>query len=212
MNPLTKEQIAGRERTLLVAVLLSMWAPLATGIAVLLSRSTTQLADFLRRSIQLVALIVSWAVFRRLAGNPDLESSYRRRLERAATGLVAAALCISGGAIIGLALYRVGSFTPGGNAIPGLVVATLGAVTNSWFWRRYSRLVREQYDSILEAQRRMYGAKTLVDLGVMVALAAVVLAPSHPATRYVDIAGSLGVALYMMWSGLETARTSRSAP
>jgi hypothetical protein len=50
--------LAGRERTLLVALLLSLWGPLATGLAVLLSQSTTQVADFVRRSVELVALAI----------------------------------------------------------------------------------------------------------------------------------------------------------
>ena len=49
MRDLSAKQVAARERTLLIALLLSMWAPLATGYAVLMSHSTTQLADFIRR-------------------------------------------------------------------------------------------------------------------------------------------------------------------
>jgi len=41
---------------------------------------------------------------------------------------------------------------------------------------------------------------------VVLALAAVALAPTHPATRYVDILGSLIVALYLLFSGLRTAK------
>jgi hypothetical protein len=57
-----------RERTLLVALLLSAWAPFVTGWAVVLSQSTTQVADFVRRTVELVAIAVAWAVFRRLRG------------------------------------------------------------------------------------------------------------------------------------------------
>ncbi|KAF0194193.1 MAG: hypothetical protein FD169_1988 [Bacillota bacterium] len=56
MKDLSAAQVASRERTLLIALLLGMWAPLATGYAVLLSHSTTQVADFIRRTVDLVAL------------------------------------------------------------------------------------------------------------------------------------------------------------
>jgi len=39
-------------------------------------------------------------------------------------------------------------------------------------------------------------------LSVFAALAAVAIAPAHPATRYVDILGSISIAGYLLWSGL----------
>jgi len=46
-----------------------------------------------------------------------------------------------------------------------------------------------------------------VDFCVVTALAAVAIAPTHPATRYVDILGSVMVAVYLLWNGLNTARS-----
>jgi len=69
MNGLSKEQSSSREKTLLTALLLSLPAPLVTGIAVISSHSTTQLADFIRRTVELLALIISWWIFRQLQRN-----------------------------------------------------------------------------------------------------------------------------------------------
>lgn len=208
MHNLTREQASRREKTLLAALLLSMWAPLATGIAVILSRSTTQLADFIRRSIELLALFVSWRVFRYVEGKKGLEPVDRARLEKAAGLSVSAALVCSGIVMLLLALSRISAFQPGGNVYPGLVIASLGLLVNGWFWRRYASLNREQYNSIIETQRRLYLAKALVDLCVIAALAAVAAIPDHPATRYIDILGSVAVSLYLMWSGVNTARSA----
>lgn len=90
------------------------------------SQSTTQLADFLRRSMELAAIFISWWVFRKLHRN--------------------------------------------------------------------------------EALGKADQAKTTVDLCVTAALAAVAIAPAHPATRYIDILGSIVVAVYLLWSGLRTAQ------
>ena len=46
-----------------------------------------------------------------------------------------------------------------------------------------------------------------MDLCVVTALAAVAIAPAHPATRYVDILGSVTVAGYLLWSGLRMAES-----
>ncbi|MEW5921676.1 MAG: cation transporter [Bacillota bacterium] len=210
MNTLSQEQAASREKTLMVALLLSMWAPLATGIAVVLSRSTTQLADFIRRSVELVALFVSWWVFRHLQRKEELGPEEKAALERIAGLCVAAALCCSGIVMLVLALSRLSTFQPGGNVYLGIGIAGLGLITNAWFWRRYTLLTNEHYSTVIDTQRQLYRAKAFVDLCVIVALAAVAVNPIHPVTRYIDVLGSVAVSFYLLWSGYCTARTATS--
>ncbi len=207
MNSLSKAQSSSREKTLLTALLLSAPGPLVTGIALMTSHSTTQLADFLRRGVELVAIFISWWVFRQLHRSEALGEAQQARLERA-TGLsTAGAMACSGGVLLGVALSRLSVFEPGGNVIMGLTIAVLGLLTNGWFWRRYAALTREQYSAVIAAQQQLYRAKASVDLCVVAALAAVAIAPAHPITRYVDILGSVMVAIYLLWSGLRTLRT-----
>ncbi len=186
-----------------------MWAPLATGIAVAMSRSMTQLADLVRRSTELLALLVSWLVFRHLDRNRDIEQASRERLERVAGWCVAAALCASGVVMLVLALTRGESYVPGGNVYPGLAIAAMGLVTNAWFWHRYSVLTREHHDPVIASQRPLYRAKTLVDLCVLTALATVAIAPGRPVTRVVDAAGSLAVGVYLLVTGIRMALSQR---
>ena len=188
-----------RERTLLAALLLSAWAPFVTAWAVVLSQSTTQVADFVRRTVELVAVAVAWAVFRRLRRH-EPPAVAAARLERIAAWAVAAALATSGGVMLLLALQRHADFAPGGDVRLGLLVALLGLATNGWFWRRYAGFARERPGRLMQGQCRLYRAKVAVDTCVIVALASVALAPGRPATRWVDLAGSLAVALYLLWS------------
>ncbi|KPL81654.1 cation transporter [Levilinea saccharolytica] len=206
MNALSKDQAASREKTLLTALLLSAPGPLFTGYAMLTSHSTTQLADFIRRGVELVALFLSWWVFRQLQRSAAQSEADRARLERTAGFSVAGAMICSGLVMLGVAVSRLSIFEPGGKVIFGLVIAFLGLLANTWFWRRYTVLTREQYSAVIAAQMGLYRAKASVDLCVVAALAAVALAPSHPATRYVDILGSVMVAGYLLWSGLRMAR------
>lgn len=206
MNALSKDQAASREKTLLIALLLSAPGPLFTGYAMLTSHSTTQLADFIRRGVELVALFLSWWVFRQLQRRAAQSEADRSRLERTAGLSVAGAMICSGVVMLGVAVSRLSVFEPGGKVIFGLVIAVLGLLANTWFWRRYTVLTREQYSAVIAAQMGLYRAKASVDLCVVAALAAVAAAPSHPATRYVDIFGSVMVAGYLLWSGLRMAR------
>jgi len=206
MNGLSKEQSSSREKTLLIALLLSAPGPLVTGIALISSHSTTQLADFIRRGVELVAIFISWWVFRQLRRNAGLGEAHQGRLERTAGLSTAGAMACSGVVLLVVALSRVSRFEPGGNVTMGLTIAVLGLVTNTWFWWRYTALTREQYSAVIAAQQQLYRAKASVDLCVVVALAAVAIAPAHPATHYVDLLGSVMVAVYLLWSGLRTAQ------
>ena len=208
MLPRPDDGLANRERTLLVALLLSMWAPLATGLAVLMSRSTTQVADFVRRSAELVAVALTWAVVRRLRRRGDLDAEQRAGLERVATRGVAVALAVSGAVMLLVAAGRLQSFQPGGDVRLGLLIAVLGLATNGWFWRRFGVLARERPDALILAQRGLYRAKVAVDAGVIAALATVLWLPAHPVTRWVDLGGSVAVALYLGWSAWRTLAAS----
>jgi divalent metal cation (Fe/Co/Zn/Cd) transporter len=206
MEGLSIKQTTSREKTLLTSLVLSAPGPLVTGMALMTSNSTTQFADFLRRGVELAAIFISWWVFRQLQRNTALSAAHQARLEQAAGLSAAGAMACSGVILLVVALSRVSVFEPGGNVVMGLVIAVLGAVTNGWFWRRYTFLTREQYSAVIAAQQQLYRAKTSVDLCVVAALAAVVLSPAHPATRYVDILGSVTVAVYLLWSALQTVR------
>jgi divalent metal cation (Fe/Co/Zn/Cd) transporter len=204
MNSLSKEQATRREKTLLIALLLSAPGPLVTGYAVLTSHSTTQFADFLRRGVELVALFVSWWVFRQLQQKRTADQA---RLERLAGLSVAGTMLFSGTAMLIVALSRLSVYEPSGRVALGLLIAILGLLTNGWFWWRYTVLTREQFSAVIAAQQGLYRAKASVDFCVVTALAAVAIAPTHPATRYVDILGSVMVAVYLLWNGLNTARS-----
>lgn len=204
MKGLTKEQVKSRQRTLLTAILLSMWAPLTTGWAVLLSHSTTQTADFIRRTVELFALLVSYLIFRHIVSQPHIEPSQQERLEKITAICVAGAMFCSGITMLILGISRLQTFTPGGNVYPGLAIAFLGILVNTGFWRRYARFNKENPQTVMGAQQTLYRAKAFIDLCVLLALTAVALDPYHPSTRYIDISGSFVVALYLLGSGIKT--------
>lgn len=211
MNHLSREQSASREKTLLTALLLSAPGPLVTGIAVMTSHSTTQLADFIRRGVELVAIFISWWVFHKLSRNAPSDGVRQVQMERTAGLSTAGAMVCSGVVLFTVALSRMSVFKPGGSVTMGLIIAVLGLVTNAWFWQRYTVLTREQYSAVIAAQRDLYRAKASVDLCVVAALTAVAIAPAHPVTRYVDLLGSMMVAVYLLWSGLRMAQKHLTA-
>ena len=190
------------ERTLLASVVLSSPGPIVVGIGLLLGKSSTQLADFIRRTAELVAIIVSWAVYRVTHKGTEYDTNDRLRLERFANHCVGIAMCLSGIAMLIVALLYPAEDK--GNVIPGLVIAILGVTTNTWFWIRYRILNKANSNSILAIQSRLYSAKAVVDTCVAAALIVVAVSPSSRAAYFMDIAGSVDVALYLFINGAVT--------
>ena len=91
-----------------------------------------------------------------------------------------------------------------GNVIPGLVIALLGVVANTLFWIKYRSLNKAEPNAILAVQVRLYRAKSLVDGCVSAALLSVVLWPASVISFYLDLIGSVVVATYLIWCGVQT--------
>lgn len=189
-------------RTLLWSVLMSAPGPLVVGLGLLMGRSSTQIADFVRRTSELLAIVMSFVVYRLTTRDGAVDEARRVCLERRSNAFVGAMMCLGGAFMIVLAF--LGGSGEKGNVIPGLCIAVLGVIANTIFWRRYTRLNRAEPNAILAVQARLYGAKSLVDACVTAALLAVAVAPGSAVAAWLDFAGSIVVALYLIWCGLRT--------
>jgi divalent metal cation (Fe/Co/Zn/Cd) transporter len=189
-------------RTLLMSVLMSAPGPLLLGLGLLSGQSATQLADFVRRSAELLALIMAFVIYTLTKKEQSCDESRKAKLEKMSNMFVGAMMCLGGSIMFILALVSSNENT--GNVIPGLTIALLGVIANTLFWRKYTRLNRESPNGILAVQARLYKAKSLVDLCVTVALLSVAIVPGTPFSFYLDRIGSAVVALYLIWCGTKT--------
>ena len=191
-------------RTLLWSVLMSAPGPLVVGLGLLAGRSSTQIADFVRRTSELLAIIMAFVIYRRTTRQGICDESKKARLERLSNTFVGAMMCLGGAFMIYLTLAAPQGDK--GNVIPGLAIALMGVIANTLFWRKYTRLNRREPNAILAVQARLYRAKALVDGCITVALLSVALAPGSPLSLWLDGIGSLMVALYLMGCGVQTVR------
>lgn len=191
-------------RTLLWSVIMSAPGPLVVGLGLLAGRSSTQLADFVRRSSELLAIIMAFVTYRMTTRGGETDAVRKARLERLSNLFVGAMMCL-GGSIMLLLAFTSGSEDKG-NVIPGLVIAMLGVIANTIFWRKYFRLNRAEPNPILAVQARLYRAKSLVDACVTVALLSVVFLPESAVSYWLDLIGSVIVAAYLVFCGAQTIR------
>ena len=189
-------------QTLLWSVLMSSPGPLVVGLGLLSGKSSTQIADFIRRSAELLAIIMSFIVFKLTTKDEVCNEEKKQKLERVSNVFVGAMMCVGGIFMIILAFMTDNSDK--GNVIPGLAIAVMGVIANSIFWRKYTHLNKIEPNAILMVQARLYRAKTLVDGCVTIALLSVVIAPATQLSFYLDFIGSLIVAVYLVWCGIRT--------
>ena len=193
-------------RTLLMSVLMSSPGPLVVGLGLLAGRSSTQIADFVRRSSELLAIIMAFVVYKITTRDGACDESRKVRLERRSNMFVGAMMCVGGSFMVALTLMA--ESTDKGNVIPGLSIAVMGVIANTLFWRKYSRLNKAEPNAILAVQARLYRAKSLVDICVTVALLSVAIAPDAAVSLWLDFVGSIVVALYLIWCGIKTVYES----
>ena len=188
-------------RTLLTSVLMSAPGPLILGFGLLAGRSSTQIADFFRRSAELLAIIASYVVYLMTTKHDD-SGARKAQLEKYSNAFVGAMMCLGGAVMIALALTAESGDK--GSVIPALAIAVMGVIANTLFWRKYTRLNKAEPNAILAVQARLYRAKSLVDCCVTAALLAVAVAPASPVSGWLDMIGSVIVACYLIWCGVKT--------
>ncbi len=191
-------------RTLLMSVLMSAPGPLIIGLGLLVGRSSTQIADFIRRSAELLAIIMAFVVYQITTKDGVCDEVRKAKLERLSNIFVGAMMCVGGTFMVVLAILSDNADK--GNVIPGLVIALLGVIANSIFWVKYTKLNNAEPNAILAVQARLYRAKTLVDGCVTTALLSVVIAPASQLSIWLDFIGSIIVAVYLIWCGIKTIR------
>ena len=188
------------KKTLLMSVIMSSPGPLVVGLGLLVGKSSTQLADFVRRSIELLAIILAFAVYSITTKNDSTDEIKKQKYERATNLFVSVAMVISG--VIMTVLAFASSSEEKGNVIPGLAIALLGVVAHSLFWVKYNKLGKETCNKILMVQSNLYRAKTFVDLSVVIALVTVLLSTDPMVSYYFDLIGTVCVSVYLVFTGV----------
>ena len=185
-----------------MSVIMSSPGPLTVGLGLLIGRSSTQIADFIRRSSEFIAIVMSFVIFKLTTKDDVCDEVKKARLERTSNIFVGALMFIGGAFMVVLAFLI--DHSNKGNVIPTLVIAVLSALANSIFWYKYTKLNRLEPNEIFKVQSRLYRAKTLVDSCVTGALIAVLINSESTVSYWIDLVGSVVVALYLMWCGART--------
>lgn len=189
-----------RQKTLWFSIVLSAFGPGVLLVALWMNTSTTQLADFIRRTAELSVLILALWTYQKLAKAKDekKKQQYQRTIY-VASGLILWLSSLVLAFFLTLNLLR--PVYPEGNVLLGLSVAGLGVIVNAVFALRYARFHRETPHAVMDSQKKLYQAKTMVDLNVMIALLTVLWTSNLMVRYWVDNAGTLLILVYLFYRG-----------
>lgn len=190
------------KKTLLWSVIMSSPGPLIVGLGLIIGKSSTQIADFIRRSIELLAIIFSMLIYCITTKDDYTDEIKKQKLEKGTNIFVSITMILSGIIMTLLALFS--NQKEKGNVIPGLAIAILGVIANSIFWFKYHRLGEQENNSILKIQSKLYCAKTFVDCSVTIALLIILFSSNASLSYYVDIIGTCVVSLYLIYTGFKS--------
>ena len=185
-----------------MSVIMSAPGPLVVGLGLLVGKSSTQLADFIRRTIELLSIIFAFVVYSITTKNDNVNLKLKQKLEKSTNVFVASTMIIS--AIIMLVVSLTQQSSEKGNVISGLVIAILGVTANSIFWIKYRLLGAKTQNNILKTQSSLYRAKTFVDLSVTIALFVLTFSQSAIVSYYFDLIGTICVSVYLGITGTIT--------
>lgn len=188
------------KKTLLWSIITSAPGPLVVGIGLIVGKSSTQLADFIRRAIELLAIILSFVTYSITIKDNVADEDKKAKLEMGTGIFISLAMITSG--VIMLILALTSKDDEKGNVIFGLIIAVLGVIANCYFWLRYKKLGVSSGNAVLLSQSKLYRAKTFVDFSVTLSLSAVLLSTSAPLRYYFDLIGTIAVSAYLILTGI----------
>ena len=198
-----------RERLLFWTVVVSFVSLLPSAYGAYLSNSTALLADLLRSAGEFIAIFLSWCVLVQVTKSDASTYNYGiGKLEQLASLLVAATLFMSFVVIFSTGIFRLLNPQPLENPYFGLLYAVLGTLGNGFVWWKDYQLNKRSPSPVIEAQWKLFRAKTLATTVVVVTISGALLSSNKLVGLYLDPIGSLILALFLLHSSYSMVSTS----
>jgi len=193
-----------RERSIVTSLVVDFILLLPDVVAALLANSLVMMADVLKCINELLATFLSWLAIRKVVRNKPYNFDYGLgKLENLTSIIVAWIMFLSLIIVLYSAFYRFrhphGLHSAG--ATLGIALMLVGVCVNTWLWIKNYRVSRKEYSPIMESQWRLFRAKAVADLTVLLTLVlSVSLYNIVPWAIYIDPIGSLAIAGFLMFS------------
>ena len=203
--------VSRKEQLLLFSAATTFASLIPTAYAAWISNSVILRADFLRCLVEFVAILLSWLIVRQVSRSDRTRYNYGfGKLEHLSGLLVGGAMSVTSFVLVISSVRRFESPESISNGWPGFVLSVLSVGGNVAVWLYNERLCGIQSSPIIEAQRRLFKAKTGASLVVFVSLLCSLVGRDALLALYSDPVGSLLLAGFIAYSAFQLISSSMS--
>lgn len=193
------EILREKERILRFGWNLSLMAPLVSGLAFYQSGSLTLLADFFRRSFELLVIFNNWRIIKKIIRNQRLNISQNRiKEEEAGVRGILMAMVLSFFFTVFNIFREIKNPSPLGNIGLGLFIGLAGLWVNSFFWQKNKILAKREESPMFFSQWRLYRLKALMDINIVLTLILSRALEESIYANHIDIVGSIIISLFLL--------------
>jgi cation diffusion facilitator family transporter len=190
-----------KERSVFIGFLLGLFTIFPKIVAVLIANSITLLSDLLQTCSETLGSFFSWLTLRRVAkGKTFLYNYGYGKLENLSSMVIAGVMIISFAVIIYNAIERFRNPVTVHKVGLGLLIAIAAAGVNVVLWRRLYLIALAEHSPVMESQWRLYRAKTMTNLCVLVSLGLAVALRRYAWSVYIDPVGSVLLSFFLLYS------------
>jgi cation diffusion facilitator family transporter len=192
-----------RERSIGTSLLVDFVLLLPDIAAAVIANSLTMWADVLKCANELLATFLSWMALRKVRSGKSYYFDYGLgKLENLTSIVVAWLMFLSLIIVLHNAIdrFRDPHEMHAGGVYLGIFLMTIGVCANSWLWIKNYRISRKEHSPIMESQWRLFRAKTVADLSVLLTLALSIFLQRYAWSVYIDPCGSLAIAGFLLFS------------
>ncbi len=198
-----------KERSVFIGFLLGLFTIFPKIVAVLIANSITLLSDLLRTCSETLGSFFSWVTLRRVAKGKTFIYNYGYgKLENLSSLVIAVVMIISFAVIIYNAIERFRSPVTVHRVGLGLLIAIAAAGVNVVLWRRIYLIARAEHSPVMESQWRLYRAKTMANLCVILSLGLSVALRRYAWSVYIDPVGSVLLSGFLLFSAYRVVSMS----
>lgn len=192
-----------RERSVGISLLVDFTLLLPDIVAAVMANSLTMIADVLKCFNEILATFLSWLAIRKIGRSKSYYFDYGLgKLENLTSIVVAWLMFLSLIIVLYNAVdrFRDPHTMHAAGVYLGIALMMVGASANTWLWIKNYRVARNEHSPIMESQWRLFRAKAVADLTVLLALVLSVFLERYPWALYIDPVGSLAIAGFLLFS------------
>ena len=207
----TTTEHGAKEQSILIGLILGSFGLVPGVITVLLSHSTTLMADVLKNAGLVLAIFFSWLSVRKMDRGDSSGYNYGYgKLENLSSFIVATAMII---AQIFIFYHIVERFTHPEvlvetGTLLAIIFSGIAVLSSTWLWKHDYHLARQEASPMMESLWRLYRVKTISTLLVLTSLGISFAFRDQLWAAYIDPIGSIVLSGFLIFSIYSIISTS----